>query len=109
MEKELVNKIFYLDDYCNKNNMEEHIKEFIRKLRMQYPNAIVTREFYKGSSVLVRVTLMTINEKKEKDNDLELEKEEIRIKERGINGIGENVEREISHSHGGNGRERGGR
>ena len=46
----------------------------------------------------------------------ELEKEEVRIKERGINGLGENVYREKSNGRsrgfghdGGNERERGGR
>lgn len=107
MEKELVNKVFYLEDYCNKNNMEEHIKEFIRKLRMEYPRATVTKEFYKGANVLVRATLITVNEKNQKGNDIELEKENVKIKERGINGIGENVEREISHSRGCSERERG--
>ena len=50
MELELANKIFLLEDYCNKSNMEEHIKEYIRKLKNDYPMAVVTREFYKGSN-----------------------------------------------------------
>lgn len=31
MEKEIESKIFMLEDYASKNNMEEHIKEYIRK------------------------------------------------------------------------------
>ena len=31
MEKELDSKIFMINDYSDKNNMEEHIKEYIKK------------------------------------------------------------------------------
>lgn len=62
MEKEVNSKIFMLDDYANKSNMEEHIKEYIRKLKIEYPSAIITKEFYKGENILVRATLVeTIN------------------------------------------------
>ena len=56
------------------------------------------------------------DELKDREKQEELEKEEVRIKERGINGLGEKVYREKSNgrsrdfSHdGGNERERGGR
>lgn len=58
MEKELISKIFSLKNYSNKNNMEEHIKEYIKKLKMEYPTAIITKEFYKGKNILVRATLV---------------------------------------------------
>lgn len=58
MEKELASKIFMLEDYNSKENMEKHIKEYIRKLKIEYPTAIVTREFYKGENILVRATLI---------------------------------------------------
>lgn len=113
MKKQLASKIFILDDYNSKENMEEHIKEYINKLKIDFPLAIVTREFYKENGVLVRATQINyyLNKKdhyiKRKD---ELEKEEVRIKERGINGLGENVYREKDTGHnGGNERERGGR
>lgn len=99
--------------------MEEHIKDYIKRLKKDYPSAVVTKEFYKGSNVLVRATQIIPNVKVIK-NDIEkqeeLEKEEVRIKERRINGIRENVYREKSNgrsrdfSHDeGNKRERGGR
>lgn len=47
-----------LEDYNSKENMEKHIKEYIRKLKIEYPTAIVTREFYKGENILVRATLI---------------------------------------------------
>ena len=111
MEKQLASKIFILDDYNSKENMEEHIKEYINKLKIDFPLAIVTREFYKENGVLVRATQINSNfNKKEHHLEKELEKEEVRIKERGINGLGENVYREKDTGHnGGNERERGGR
>ena len=56
MERELENKIFMANEYTNKDDMEEKIKEYIEVLKFKYPNAIITREFYKGQNVLVRVT-----------------------------------------------------
>ena len=76
MEKELASKIFMLEDYDSKKNMEEHIKEYIRKLKIEYPTAIVTREFYKGENILVRATLIynkSNNIKKENEKSKERE------------------------------------
>lgn len=56
MERELENKIFMLNDYINKDDMEENIKKYIDILQNKYPNAIITREFYKGQNILVRAT-----------------------------------------------------
>lgn len=114
MERELVKKLFILEDYNSKENMEEHIKKYIYMLKEKFPDSIITREFYKGSNVLVRATQThTNNQDKNKD---EYEMEEVRIKEKGINGLGENVYREKSNGRsrgfgydGGNERERGGR
>lgn len=113
MELELANKVFLLENYCDRNDMEEHIKEYIRQLKNDYPMAVVTREFYKGGNILVRATQINSNLNKKEhylEKKDELEKEEVRIKERGINGLGENVYREKDTGHnGGNERERGGR
>lgn len=119
MERELAKKLFILEEYNSKENMEEHIKEYMYMLKEKFTDAIITREFYKGSNVLVRATQIIPNVKVIK-NDIEkqeeLEKEEVRIKERGINGLGKNVYREKSNGRsrgfghdGGNERERGGR
>lgn len=100
LERELASKIFILEKYNSKENMEEDIKEYMKRLREDYPSSVVTREFYKGSNVLVRATQIIPNVKVIK-NDIEkqeeLEKEEVRIKERGINGLGENVNRTIKN------------
>ena len=75
MEKEIEYKIFMINDYDRKNNMEEHIKEYIRKLKIEYPTTIVTREFYKGENILVRATQIY-------DKSNNIEKENIKDKER---------------------------
>ena len=56
MERELENKIFKVNEYTNKDDMEEKIKEYIKAIKVKYPNAIITREFYKGQNILVRAT-----------------------------------------------------
>lgn len=92
MEKELETKVFLVQNYTSKEDMEKDIKEYMSKLKNRYPLAIVTREFYKGKNILVRATKITAQSIK-KDNiekDYKLEKEEVRIKEKGINGLGEN-------------------
>lgn len=107
---ELESKKFLLKDYGNKEKMEEEVKIYMDNMRSYYPNAIITKEFYKGPNILVRVTKNNIIQNNkiislEKD---ELEREEVRIKEKGINGLGENVNGEqIEHQKGGNERERG--
>lgn len=113
MEIELENKIFLLEDYENKNIMEAHIKEYIKNLRNNYPMAVITREFYKGKNILIRATEIS-EHKIIKNYGLEREEQEKgkgRIREKGINGIGENVYRDKGRSKGrehtsGNGRER---
>lgn len=74
MEKELASKIFMINDYACKNNMEEQIKEYIRKLKSEYPKACITREFYKGENILIRATEV-YNKPILKQNSKEQEKE----------------------------------
>lgn len=84
MEKELESKIFMVEDYANKNNMEEHIKEYIRKLKMEYPQATITKEFYKGKNILVRATEVYENVKqKQSTKDKEKEIDDWYIRQRG--------------------------
>ena len=56
MERELENKIFMLNEYTSKEDMEENIKKYIEILKNKYTNAIITREFYKEQNILVRAT-----------------------------------------------------
>ena len=79
-------------------------------MKNEYPSAIVTREFFKGKNILVRATQISQLQKNKKELEMEneLEKEEVRIKEKGINGIGENTQRNL-RERGGHERERGAR
>lgn len=97
MEFELERKIFLVEDYASKLEMEESIKEYISKLKSNYPMATITKEFYKSNGVLVRATQINAYKKKE---DIELSKETQEqeldyIREKGIKGIGENVDKEV--------------
>ncbi len=114
MGKELESKIFILQDYLNKEEMEKDIKQYMNKLKNNYPSAIITKEFYKGKNILVKATKITSPsiKKNNLEKEYEIEKDEVRIKEKGINGLGENVSR-IQHerskkekTRGGEGRER---
>lgn len=67
-------------------------EEYIYMLKEKFSDAIITREFYKGSNVLVKATQTNIINQDKTAN--EYEREEARIKEKGINGLGENVYRD---------------
>lgn len=77
MEKELEFKIFMVNDYESKNNMLENIKKYIKKLKIKYPSAIITKEFYKGENILVRATLIVNkNNRVKKETEKNKEKED---------------------------------
>ena len=83
MEREIASKIFILEEYTSKENMEEHIKEYIYMLKEKYPNTTITREFYKGSNVLVRATMIENKTIDVKQNNEEREKDDWYIRQRG--------------------------
>ena len=83
MEKELASKIFMLEDYNSKENIEKNIKEYIKKLKEDYPKSVVTREFYKGQNVLVRATEICSKTTDVKQNNKEREIDDWYIKQRG--------------------------
>ena len=83
MEKELENRIFIFDEYINKENMEENIKEYIEILKKKYPNAVITKEFYKGKNVLVRVTKIEHKAVAQKSKGKEKEIDDWYIRQRG--------------------------
>ena len=75
MERELEKKIFILSEYLSNEDMEKNAKKYIERLKNKYPNAVITKEFYKGQNILVRATLIenkTIN-LKEKDTEREID------------------------------------
>lgn len=83
MERELESKIFMLEDYNSKENMEEHIKEYIYKLKQKYSNAIITKEFYKSQNILVRATEIENKTIYNKSKDKEREIDDWYIRQRG--------------------------
>ena len=75
MERELEKKVFILSEYLSKEDMEENVNKYIEMLKKKYPNAVITREFYKSQNILVRATLIetkTIN-LKQKENEREID------------------------------------
>ena len=83
MEKELESKIFMLEDYNSKENMEESIKEYIKILKNNYPKAIITKEFYKGQNILVRATIIENKIINSKQSNKEREIDDWYIRQRG--------------------------
>lgn len=75
MERELEKKVFLLNEFVSNEDMEKNIKKYIEMLKNKYPNAVITREFYKGQNILVRATLIenkTIN-LNQKENEREID------------------------------------
>ena len=83
MERELENKIFMLNEYENKEDMEEEIKKYTEILKIKYPNAIITREFYKGQNILVRSTEISNKARTNKQVNKEREIDDWYIRQRG--------------------------
>ena len=83
MERELENKIFMLNEFINKDDMEENIKKYIDILKNKYPNAIITREFYKGQNILVRATEISNKAITNKQVNKEREIDDWYIRQRG--------------------------
>ena len=83
MERELENKIFMLNEFFNKDEMEEKIKKYIEILKNKYPNAIITREFYKGQNILVRATEISNKANTKKKINKERETDDWYIRQRG--------------------------
>lgn len=83
LEKELDSKIFMIADYNNKEEMELHIKEYMKKIKEEYPSAVITREFYKGSNILVRAIKIENKTVDIKQNNKEREKDDWYIRQRG--------------------------
>lgn len=84
MERELENRIFMFDDYKNKEDMEKEIEEYIEILKNKNPDAIITREFYKGKNILVRATELYNNvNTRQNGKDKEREVDDWYIRQRG--------------------------
>lgn len=60
MGREIERKIFSIEEYTDKEKMEEEIKKYIKQMEEMYPYAVVTREFYDGKNILVRIAEMGV-------------------------------------------------
>ena len=60
MGREIERKIFYIEEYENKEKMDEEIQKYIKKMEDMYPYAVVTREYYDGKNILVRIAEMGV-------------------------------------------------
>ena len=83
MERELENKIFLLNKYVSNEEMEKSVKKYIEMLKNKYPNAVITREFYKGQNILIRATLIENKTINLKEKDAEREIDDWYIRQRG--------------------------
>jgi len=63
--------------------MEENIKKYIDILKNKYPNAIITREFYKGQNIFVRATEISNKAITNKQVNKEREIDDWYIRQRG--------------------------
>ncbi|MBQ9659610.1 MAG: hypothetical protein IJV31_12825 [Clostridia bacterium] len=72
-----------LNEYTSKEDMEEKIKKYIEVLKLRYPNAIITREFYKGQNILVRVTEIEYKDSNKKTINKERKIDDWYIRQRG--------------------------
>ena len=59
---EIERKIFSIEKYTDKEKMEEEIKKYIKKMEEMYPYAVVTREFFDGKNILVRIAELGVVE-----------------------------------------------
>lgn len=80
MEEEVERKIFYRKNYDDVNKLENEAENFAKKMRKQYSDCLVTKEYIHVVDILVRVT--TVRQLYRTDRILE--RERIRQRERNI-------------------------
>lgn len=78
MEEEVERKVFYKKDYNNVDELEKAAEDFSKKMRRQYSDCLVTKEYIHVVDILVRVT--TVRQLYRTDRILE--RERIRQRER---------------------------
>lgn len=72
MEEEVERKIFYKKDYNNVDELEKAAEDFSKKMRRQYLDCLVTKEYTNVVDILVRVT--TVRQLYRTDRILERER-----------------------------------
>ncbi len=56
MEQEVERKVFYRKDFKEVKDLEVAAEEFAKKMREQYTDCMVTKEYVNVNDILVRVT-----------------------------------------------------
>lgn len=103
MEEELERKIFYKKDYPDVKKMEADAESFAKKMRLQYSDCLVTKEYVNGVNILVRVTTVRVLYR----SDRYIERQRIRERERSAtHGRGKSRDMERGRSGGGRSRTR---
>ena len=82
MEEELERKIFLVENFESRAEMEKMVDFYVKKLRSKYAysKVVVTKEFYKNTNVLVRAT--RIGSRGRFNNNFKITKEELDREER---------------------------
>ena len=82
MEEELERKIFLVENFESRAEMEKMADLYVKKLRAKYAysKVVVTKEFYKNTNILVRAT--RIGTRGRFNNNFKITKEELDREER---------------------------
>lgn len=103
MEEELERKIFYRKDYPDVKKMEADAEKFAKKMRLQYADCLVTKEYVNAVNILVRVTTVRMLYK----SDRYIERQRVRERDRSSSrGRGRSRDMERGRSGGGRSRTR---
>lgn len=85
MEKELYSKIIYFENYSNKTDFEYEVEKEYKRIRQEYSDCIITKEFYKGNNILIRACKVEKIQYKEKEEEREYIRERADEFHRGSN------------------------
>ena len=55
MERELYSKIMYFEDYGDKDVFDIEVEKEYKRIKQEYLDCVVTKEFYRGNNILLRV------------------------------------------------------
>ena len=90
MERELYSKIIYFEDYSSKDIFDFEVEKEYKRIKQEYADCVVTKEFYKGNNILIRACKLTKIQTKEKEPE---EKQYLRDRSDGFKSGGMDRER----------------
>ena len=83
-------KIIYFEDYSNKEIFDIEVEKEYKRIKQEYTDCIVTKEFYKGNNILIRVCKIESMQTKEEKQE---EKQYLRDRSDGFKSSGKDRER----------------